>query len=262
VDVSNVAAAEVKSGSGDVTAHTIAGATRLATGSGNIISTRTGALSAFTGSGDLSVTDVDGNATLEDRSGTVKVSGVRGTLTVKALSGDVVASDIQASADLAVTSGNVTVHRAGGDVRIYAISGDARIECAKGRIEAKNASGNITLVGVTGDTEVETASGDLSFTGVIRADGRYRLKTLSGNATMAVQAAPPGFSVDLTSYSGEMETEFAIELSNPLQRRPVNRKLVGKHRGGGAEIALASFSGNVRLIKAAHDADTTCGEAK
>jgi DUF4097 and DUF4098 domain-containing protein YvlB len=262
VSATRVGALEAKSGSGDVTAEQIPGTTKLVTGSGNVTATRTGALTVVTGSGDVRATDIDGSANIEDRSGTVHVSTVRGALFVKALSGDVFANGTTGSADLSVASGNVTIRDIGGDARVYTLSGDARIECIRGRVEASNASGNVTLVDVGGDVEVGTASGDLSFTGPIRSDGRYRMKTTSGNVTMMIQPTPPGFSVNLSSYSGEMETAFPIAIGSPAHQGPVNRKLVGRFGDGKAEIVLASFSGTVLLGKGAQGSNITCGEAK
>jgi DUF4097 and DUF4098 domain-containing protein YvlB len=262
ISATRVGALDARSGSGDLVVDSIAGATKLNTGSGNVNTSRTGTLNVYCGSGDVNVSGVDGSAMIEDRSGTVKVGGIQGSLTVKALSGDVFASDIGAGSDLSVASGNVVVKGVGGNARVYALSGDSHLECVKGRAEVSNASGNITLVNVTGDVEVGTASGDLSFTGPIRSDGKYRMKTTSGNVTMVIQDAPPGFSVALSSYSGEMETEFPISVNDPLQRGPVNRKLVGRFGEGPAEIVLASFSGTIRLAKGAKGANTNCGEKK
>jgi DUF4097 and DUF4098 domain-containing protein YvlB len=262
VAAARVSAMDARSGSGDITVENVQGTTKLVTGSGNVRASHTGALTIVTGSGDVHASDVEGPASIEDRSGTVRVASVRGPLYVKALSGDVVALDTHGSADLSVASGNVTVRGVGGDVRINTLSGDARVECAKGRVEASNASGNVTLVNVTGDADVSTASGDLSFSGPIRVDGRYRMKTTSGNVTMAIQSAPPGFAVNLASYSGEMETAFPIEVNNPMRQGPINRKVVGRFGDGRAEIDLASFSGSVRLVRIGQGAESDCGEAK
>jgi DUF4097 and DUF4098 domain-containing protein YvlB len=262
ISATRVGSIDARSGSGDLVIDTVAGVTTLSTGSGNVTTTRTGALTVYCGSGDVTVNDVDGAATIEDKSGTVKVGGVHGALSVKALSGDVYASNVGAGCNLNVASGNVVVKGIGGSVRVYALSGDSHLECIKGRAEVSNASGNITLVNVFGDVEVGTASGDLSFSGPIRADGKYRMKTTSGNVTMSIQAKPPGFSVALSSYSGEMETDFPITVGDPLQRGPVNRKLVGRFGEGQAEIVLASFSGIVRLANGAQGAETNCGEKK
>jgi len=252
---------EVISGSGDIDAEDYSGSASLSTGSGNIRARRTGGVTALTGSGDVTAAEINGECNIEDRSGTVRVNDVTGGLVVKALSGDVLAEAVGGNAVLSLTSGNVTVRRAGANVSIYALSGDATVECAKGNVEATNASGNITLVGVDGNVEVQTASGDLSFTGVLKPNGRYRMKTTSGDTVMTIQPNPPGFTLSLSSYSGEMETAFPIDVSDPVRPGPINRKLVGRRGEGGADIVLTSFSGTARLLKG-ENSNSTCGEQK
>jgi hypothetical protein len=65
---------------------------------------------------------------------------------------------------------------------------------------------------------------------------------------MYVQPDPPGFTATLTTYSGELETDFPLKLDSPLQG-PINRKMVGRYGDGQAQITLDSFSGASRIVK-------------
>jgi hypothetical protein len=95
--------------------------------------------------------------------------------------------------------------------------------------------------------------------GEIRADGRYRLKSMSGIVRMFIQKEPPGFLSSLSSYKGqiivdfEMETELSANTATSdlpsTQGQPV-RRLVGRYGEGGARITLDSFSGTVQLGRA------------
>jgi hypothetical protein len=51
------------------------------------------------------------------------------------------------------------------------------------------------------------------------------------------------------TYSGEVETEFRLKVDTPLQRGPINRRIVGRYGEGQTQITLDSFSGGVRLAK-------------
>jgi hypothetical protein len=83
------------------------------------------------------------------------------------------------------------------------------------------------------------------------------LKSTSGHAHMTVPADAPGFTATLSSYSGEVETDFPLTVESPLQG-PVNRRIIGRYGDGQAQIQLDSFSTGVKLSKASADTIKDC----
>jgi hypothetical protein len=221
--------------------------------------------SAETHNGDLSVTDIDGAVSVsaahgdilanrigslrvETRNGDVSVRGVKNSLVVRSLNGDVDTADIGGSVEIAATSGDINVQNVGANVRANSASGDIQVACAKNRVEVNTASGSLALSGIGGDVDGTTASGSVIFRGQIRANGRYTLKSLSGEVEMFIQPDPPGFTATLTTYSGEIETQFELKINSPI-RGPINRRVTGVYGNGQAQLALDSFSGTVRIVK-------------
>ena len=151
--------------------------------------------------------------------------------------------------DVAATNGDLRVHNAGGDVRANSATGDIEVRCAKGRAEVSSASGGITLIGVGGDVDASTASADVIFRGMMKAGGSYRLKSLSGDVSMTIQPDVAGFTATLTTYSGEINTDFPLKVESPVQGGPINRRITGTYGNGQAKLALDSFSGAVRVVK-------------
>ena len=207
-----------------------------------------GAVSITSGSGDVRVSSV-GSLRINRSQGNLNVNGVKGSFTARTTHGDVLAENVGGFVDLATTHGNVSVREAGGDLRANSTTGDVQVRCAKGRADVTSANGSVMLTGIAGDLDAYTANGNVIFTGPIRADGRYRLKTLSGDIRMTIQPEPPGFIATIESYSGEIETHFPLRLETPLRGGPINRRIVGRYGDGGARITLDSFSGSVRIIK-------------
>jgi DUF4097 and DUF4098 domain-containing protein YvlB len=221
--------------------------------------------------GDIEVSEVDGSVAIGSRSGAVKVSRV-GSLEIRTQQGEINAKEIKGAfsartthgeitvqtvggpVEVATTHGEVTVQNAAGDVRVNSSSSEINIRCAKGRVEAQTASGSITLAGIDGDVDASTASGEITFKGSIRADGRYRLKSLSGEVQMAIQENPPGFTATLVTYNGEIETVFRLKISSPMSGGPINRRVTGVYGDGKAQVALDSFNGAVRIVKLGADA--------
>jgi DUF4097 and DUF4098 domain-containing protein YvlB len=217
--------------------------------------------------GDIQVTDVDGatlinagngdvrvlragSVKVSRRSGDINVKDLKGDLTARSFSGDVVVDNVAGLVDVAATNGDLRIHNTGGDVRANSATGDTEIRCAKGRADIASASGSITVIGVGGEVEASTASGDVTFRGAIRSGGSYRMKSLSGNVTMTIQPDVPGFTAALTTYSGEINTDFPLKLESPGSGLgPVNRRLNGTFGNGQAKLTLDSFSGTVRIAK-------------
>jgi hypothetical protein len=198
------------------------------------------------GDGDVHVTRV-GSVKVSRRSGDVTVREVKGDLTVRSFNGEIVVESIHGVVDVAATNGDLRVHDAGSDVRANSATGDIEVRCAKGRVDASSASGSVTLIGVGGDADASTASGDVIFRGPIRG-GSYRLKSLSGEVSMTIQPNTPGFVASLTTYNGQIETDFPLKIEGPMQG-PINRRITGRYGDGQAKISLDSFNGAVKIAK-------------
>jgi DUF4097 and DUF4098 domain-containing protein YvlB len=214
--------------------------------------------------GDVEISDIEGAAVINigegdvhvTRAGSLKVSRrrgdiiakeIKGDLTARTFQGDIVADNVGGSIDAASTNGDLQIRNAGGDVRANSATGEIGIHCAKGRVDAAGASGSITMVGIGGDVEASTASGNVTLTGAIR-DGSYRLKSLSGEVSMTIQPDVAGFTATLTTYNGNIETDFPIKVESPLQG-PINRRISGRYGDGRAKLSLDSFNGTVKIAK-------------
>src|SRR6185295_14684922 len=177
----------------------------------------------------------------------------KGAFSARTSHGEIRVQTVGGPVEVATTHGEVTVLNAGGDVRVNSSSSEINIRCAKGRVEAQTAGGSIALTGIGGDVDASTASGEIAFKGPIRPDGRYRLKSLSGEVEMAIQESPPGFTATLVTYNGEIETVFRLKISSPMSGGPINRRITGVYGDGQAQLALDSFNGAVRIVKMGPD---------
>lgn len=199
------------------------------------------------GNGDVDVKRV-GSLRIAKQNGDISASGIDGACQIRSLNGEVWVSNVKGPVELGTAAGDVSLSNSGGDARVNTATGDLDLRCVKGRAEANSASGSISLIGVGGDVDANTASGDVIFRGRIQANGRYRLKSISGEIEMSIQPDAPGFIATLSTYSGELETDFPLKIESPSQGR-INRRVVGRYGDGQAQLALDSFSGSVRILK-------------
>jgi hypothetical protein len=184
---------------------------------------------------------------------------------VRTRSGGVEIEDTSGFIEVVTASGPVRVRRAENNVRVLTISGSIELECVEGRVNVDSADGSITLNNVQGDVEANASNSTVLFTGAIRGDGRYHLKTMSGAVEMAVQDKLPGLTAVLSSYSGTIENDLELQFKQSREEQiegNINRRIVGRHGDGQAQITLDSFDGRVKLTKITSGALKDCKARK
>lgn len=186
--------------------------------------------------GNISVVDLDGGVNLRTDNGNISVRRAGSP------KGGLVAATIG--------SGNVDLSNINGDVRITAISSNVAVRCVKGDVAARTSSGQIAVSNTAGHVDANSSSGGVSFTGAIFPEGRYRLKTMSGDASMTIPDTI-GFTAVLSAYSGQIHTDFQFPNGSQTSPSKTEQRVIGKYGDGSGRIELDSFSGNVFLRKIA-----------
>ena len=179
-------------------------------------------------------------------SGDVDLEALGGAVKTRVVSGSIVLHKAAAGADLTTVSGEVTVEDVTGNVYLKTVSGDIEAVGVKGSIEAESVSGGIDMREVSGAAGVnaKTVSGNVAYRGRLEANGRYSLKSHSGDVRMSLPA-DSAFSFDAETFSGVVDSDFKIEVSGKISPREIH----GTINGGGAEVRLSTFSGSVDLKK-------------
>ena len=198
--------------------------------------------------GNISVNNLDGGVNLRTDDGNISIRRVGssggGFVEAGAGSGSVDLSNINGDVRIIGISSNITVRSVKGDVRIIALSANITVRCVKGDVAARVSSGEIAVSNIDGDVDLNVSSGSASFTGPIHPERRYRLKTLSGHVSMHIPDTV-GFTAALTSYSGQLETDF--QFLNALPRS--KQRIIGRYGDGTGRVELDSFNGSVQLRK-------------
>lgn len=151
--------------------------------------------------------------------------------------------------EASTVSGDVSATGMRGEVDASSVSGDVDLRNITAEtVDAQTVSGNVNLSGITsGKVSAQTVSGNVTYSGQIAADGEYELETLSGDVIMSVPANA-GAEVRASTFSGSFSTTLPFsrdgEESSRRSRR-TRRNVRGTLGGGGAQIDLTSFSGDV-----------------
>ncbi len=136
-----------------------------------------------------------------------------------------------------------------GEIEVDGIAGELELHNTNGGILVRNASGSVNANTVNGDIEVE-------FSGALGAEP-MAFSTLNGDIDLTL---PPGskFDVRVRSDNGEIYSDFDVSLAPKAAkveedrgkgryRVSIAKELTGKVGGGGAEIFLKTFNGDIVL---------------
>lgn len=174
-----------------------------------------------------------GGAEVRNGRGNVEIDGVKGVTVV------------------GTSSGAIRVNNSRSMVRAVSIGGPIEIKCSTGRVDVSNTEAPIELVNIDGDVDAVAANSSVRYTGKLRDDGRYYLKSMSGRVEMLLPEKPSGFNATLSSYKGIVESDFKLNTKQADSDANHNRRRSGIFGNGKAQVILDSFEGLVRLTKLA-----------
>ena len=115
------------------------------------------ALAIDDGSGDVDISDSDGNLKLEDGSGDIRLTNIRGQVSIDDGSGDMILAKINGMLQIEDGSGDIELNDTGNDVAIDDGSGEIRLNRTLGSVTVDDGSGDIVIDGVEKDVTIDEA---------------------------------------------------------------------------------------------------------
>ncbi len=168
-----------------------------------------------TGSGDVTIDVVDGDARITSGSGDITIAAVHGNSQIRAGSGDVRVDVAGGSIHVGTGSGDIFAGRVDVDFVGKSGSGDVRVDDARGSVSMGSGSGNLR-VGRIGQ-------------------GKVSAKAASGDVEVGVSDGAAVW-LDLKTVSGRLERELE-ESGPPEAGQPV------------VELRASTVSGNMRVYR-------------
>ena len=150
-----------------------------------------------TGGGDVKVSHLEGDTTLETSGGDVGVRNLTGNLTAHTSGGDIELHDLTGDVNVRTSGGDITLQNAHGRIEARTSGGDVTAELARGNAkggEIETSGGDIELrldPTVSLDLDASTSSGEVTSTLPLKTTGEISPSMLhatlgSGGATLRV----------------------------------------------------------------------------
>ena len=196
----------------------------------------------------------DANVILRSVSGDIRVSNLNGDLRAETASGDIAASAVRRLRQAKTFSGDLEIADSDSEDLVGStISGTIVARGLKARsVDLQSVSGDVRMTDLESDrTFVRSVSGTVDFSGRLAPKGRYEFQSHSGDVRVAPVGAS-GFSIEASTFNGDLRSDFPLTLQgnppNSFTRRNT-RGIRGSFGEGGAVLTVQSFSGNITIVK-------------
>lgn len=188
--------------------------------------------------GDFDV-DTVAEAHIETNNGRISLRHVTRATEATSIDGDVSLED---------SSGRVRLKSFGGSVEAVNISKVAEGDVFK----AESVSSDVSLENVNhSNVEATTISGEIEMRGPLARAGRYELRSTSGDITLTMPVDSSFQLIARVSEGGEIVTDFPLKYTGGISSTSIlaSGRMAGTYGKGDATINLVSFSGTLRLRK-------------
>ena len=174
-----------------------------------------------TSGGDIFISNIFGENTLNTSGGDIKLFNTEGELSVETSGGDISINQHKGNSKLSTSGGNITTTKLAGDLKASTSGGDIKIDVSDGRIFAKTSGGDIDIFysGTNKGIEARTSGGG------IRAKVPSSLKA----------------NVYLETSGGEIESNFSNARTNKVSRS----SLKAEYNGGGETLVCKTSGGDI-----------------
>ena len=187
------------------------------------------------------------------RGARVWVRSAGGSIDVQALTGEVNLQSVGGAIRVSGSLRLVTAESIDGDIEVVGLSPLVQVKTGSGRILLRQSSGDVMATTVSGPivaTEMqpkgarfETVSGPVSFAGTLDRRGSLTIQTHSGDVELLLPTGL-GAEFDLESLGGMTAVELPAKLGTPRK----GKTLFFANAGGGAQVVVRSFKGQVRVF--------------
>lgn len=188
------------------------------------------------------------NLDIECISASITVSGMTGEVEAESISGRVAITGDCREIDAESISGDVVVESSASEISVGSISGSVTARGGVAEVEAETVSGGIELVFDRYlNLSVESVAGSATVKGDFDGDASIDIELHSGDVTLIV---PADVSADfeIETFSGDIDDAFGNKAQKTSKYTP-GKEMEFTTGGGDARVSIATFSGDVEIIK-------------
>ena len=182
----------------------------------------------------------------------VWVKSAGGAIAIQAMVGEVEVMSVGGNIQVSGSMRMVTAESIDGDIEVIGLMPLVRVKTGGGRILLRQPSGDVTASTVSGaivvteaqprSARLETVSGSVTYGGTLDRRGSLNIQTHSGDVELQLPTTL-GVEFDLESTTGIATVAMPAKTATPRK----GKSLFFANAGGGAQIVVRSFKGQIRV---------------
>lgn len=193
--------------------------------------------------GQVRLNSIAGNIDIEKTgTGEISLKDIDGDISVSASSCDVNLEDLDGSADIRLTSGDVRGSALIGSLIISQSSGEITLKQVMGDLRLRSNSGMVDIQQDSGAVDIVTQAGDVTVNTVLKTYKDISVRTTAGRILLTVPQKSSGL-LRLETGEGEIRTDLKLTVRSVTRNR-----LVGEFGADGPKISLITASGHIEVI--------------
>ena len=195
-----------------------------------------------TSGGDISVSDLNGQAKVSTSGGDVSLGHIAGAVDAHTSGGDVAMAGSQTTAMLSTSGGDIKVDNANGSLNVKTSGGSIDIRRVQADLKAQTSGGSIEIGDAGGMIDAHTSGGSIRAHLSRQPRGDSKLSTSGGGITVSV-ASNVALDIDAHTSGGDVTADVPVTIMGKQDDSSLN----GKLNGGGPKLVLRSSGGDIRL---------------
>lgn len=168
-------------------------------------------INASTSSGNITFNRAEGKRDISSTSGDIEVYNGSGDSSFSTSSGYITIENSDGVLDATANSGDIEIHHSKGDKELKTSSGYITLDDSDGFVKATASSGDISVTGARGGAEIKTSSGYINLE-LTKLTDNIKLTASSGDVELRLPTAT-AFQFTASASSGDIETSFDDSLS-------------------------------------------------
>jgi DUF4097 and DUF4098 domain-containing protein YvlB len=197
-----------------------------------------------TSGGDITVSDLNGQAKVNTSGGDVALGHIAGAVDAHTSGGDISMAGSQANAMLVTSGGDIKVDNSAGPLNVKTSGGSIDIGHAQGDLTAHTSGGSIEIGDAGGIIDASTSGGSIKARLSRQPRGESKLSTSGGGITVHI-ASNIALDIDAHTSGGDVDSDVPVMVMGKQDDSSLN----GKLNGGGPKLVLRSSGGDIRLQK-------------
>ena len=177
--------------------------------------------------GSIEVEGLSGEVDVASASGSIRITGSLRLVTAETMEGDLEVSGGSQLVRVRTGNGKIVLFRPTGDLTASTVAGPVQL------LDAQPASARI-----------ETVSGAVTYDGTLDRRASLEIQTHSGEVDLRL---PPSVSAEFDLYSVGGTVLVALSPKGPAPKAAKGKPQFFTAGGGGANVVVRSFKGNIRL---------------